>query len=165
MLVFSSLGGLNMRGFSALFLLASMMTAPAAAGQQSTAATAVGQPISGNLVEKLVKEKLQGPLGQLKGQCPTCQTLGVPIPPGPTKVQQYQGTPVGGSDGKPACPKGLDAATTATMRAKLGELVTPTVAKALEDSTAGNQCPGISFALVFAQIVLADDVSITKAKK
>ena len=108
------------------------------------------------------------PLTDLLTSCPACQTVAtatgsfqmIPGADGQMTIRQQTGNPFG----VPACPAGLDAAQTAAVKAKLTGLLTAQTVKALEDSAAKDSCPNIAFALTFAQIVLGDDISITKAK-
>ena len=156
-----------MRIFAILLLVPALSMAAVAAPQQTPAKAIKINPF---VVGAQASPMLTSPakrLADLLANCPACQTIATPtgvvtlVPNGQGQVMmQQKGNPFGTAP----CPAGLDAAQTTAMKTKLTGLLTAQTVKALEDRAAKHSCPNLAFALTFAQIVLGDDISITKAK-
>ena len=154
-----------MRFLAAIFL--ALGSSSAALAQQAPATAIKLNPATFKTLPGSVLVKPEKSLVDFLAKCPACQTIATPtgtvllVPGGNGQMTIMQSTanPFGVT-----CPAGLNVEQTAAMKARLAGLVgTPTV-KLLERGTAKEPCPGVAFTLKFAQIVLGDDVSITKVK-
>lgn len=153
-----------MRAFSVLLLAGTLATS--SAGQQAPAAAIKLNPAMMKVQQAPMLARPAKPLADLLANCPSCQTIATPtgtvtlVPNGQGQVMmQSKGDPFGKT-----CPTGLDPAQTAAMKARLTSLLNAATVKALEDGAAKEACPNVALALTFTQIVLGDDISITKAK-
>lgn len=153
-----------MRSLAAL-LLAGVLSSPVTAQQVPAKPVLINPALIKTLPPPMVARPAK-PLADLLATCPACQTIATPtgtfqMKPGAggqTVIMQTTGNPFGTT----SCPAGLDAAQTTAMKTRLTGLVGAPIVKLLEEGAAKEACPNVAMAMNFAQIMLGDDIVISK---